>query len=70
MPYKFRQDVRRGMGTAFDLVFDDDDRAPDARGWLRRPQFDHSGFDAWEAPDGLLIGVRRMLEKAGVDTRL
>ena len=32
-------------------------REPASYGWLRRSEFDHDGKQAWERPDGTVVGL-------------
>lgn len=58
MPDRFKAELDRiaELQTGeLDIV---DESNPASRGWLRRSDYDVAGSEAWEHPDGRLLGIR------------
>lgn len=70
MPDQFRKAVRRIMtdgGATAAPVADKPPEKPESYGWLRTPEWDKAGGEAWELPDGEIRLVKRKRgRKSGV----
>ena len=59
MPDHFKAELDRIAGLQTGELEVVDEAAPASRGWLRRSDYDVAGTEAWEHPDGRLLGIRR-----------
>ena len=58
MPDRYRDELReiaQGVRPALKPAKIKD---PASHGWLRRPEYDTPEMQAWERPDGTLVGLR------------
>lgn len=61
MPDQFTKAIRQIMadeGEAAGLAIDPGPPCPASFGWLRKPEWDRAGGEAWELPDGAIRLVR------------
>lgn len=59
MPDRFKAELSRIASLQTGELEIVDEPNPASRGWLRRPDYDVAGTEAWEHPDGRLLGIRR-----------
>lgn len=58
MPDRFKAELDRIAELNTGELEIIDEPSPASRGWLRRSDYDVAGHEAWEHPDGRLLGIR------------